>query len=204
MKKLKVIFDFVRLIIAEKIGWGRTVITKMTKNPNFPTPDVSLDALKELTDLLEIHYVAAQNGGKAEKTQMHQTEELWDDAMRKMARYVERVANNDGAVILGAGFNISKQPIPSPRAELTVEAGELSGTVIVRRNAVQGAKSYLWQYSMTTLPDTDSGWTFAKATSKASVEIDDLVPVNKYWFRVASVTALGTSAYNDPIMHFVL
>ena len=204
MKKLKVIFDFVRLIIAEKIGWGRTVITKMTKNPNFPTPDVSLDALIELTDLLEIHYVAAQNGGKAETTQMHQTEAQWDDAMRKMARYVERIADNDGAVILGAGFNISKQPIPSPRPELIVESGEKSGTVIVRRSAVQGAKSYLWQYNMTSLPDKDSGWTFAKATSKASVEIDDLVPINKYWFRVAAVTAKGTSAYNDPIMHFVL
>jgi hypothetical protein len=57
---------------------------------------------------------------------------------------------------------------------------------------------------MTSLPDTDSGSTFAKATSKASVEIDDLVPVNKYWFRVAAMTVQGTTAYNDPIMHFVL
>jgi hypothetical protein len=57
---------------------------------------------------------------------------------------------------------------------------------------------------MTSLPDSDSGWTFAKATSKASVEIDDLVPANKYWFRVAAVTAQGTTAYNDPIQHFIL
>lgn len=176
----------------------------MNKNPNFPTPDFSLVTMKELTDLLESRFVATQNGGEAETTQMHQTEEQWDDAMRRMARYVERVADNDGAVILGAGFNISKQPIPSPRPELIVESGEKSGTVIVRRSAVQGAKSYLWQYSMTSLPDSDSGWTFAKATRKASVEIDDLVPVNKYWFHVAAVTSQGTTAYNDPIQHFIL
>ena len=57
---------------------------------------------------------------------------------------------------------------------------------------------------MTSLPDSDSGWTLAKATSKAFVEIDDLVPVNKYWFRVAAVTAQKTTAYNDPIQHFIL
>jgi len=54
------------------------------------------------------------------------------------------------------------------------------------------------------LPDNDSGWTFAKATSKASEELSDLIPVNKYWFRVAAVTAQGTSAYNEPVMHFIL
>jgi hypothetical protein len=204
MKKVKVIFDFLRLAIAGKVAKARSIITEMTKNPNFAAPDVSLDAMKELTDLLESHNLAAQNGGKTETKLMHQTEAQWDDMMRKMARYVERVANNDAAIILSAGFNLSKQPVPAQRPELSAESGIKSGSVFLRRNAVQGAKSYLWQYSMTILPDSDSGWTFAKATSKASVEIDDLVPVNKYWFRVAAVTAQGTSSYNDPVMHYIL
>jgi hypothetical protein len=51
--------------------------------------------------------------------------------------------------------------------------------------------------------ETDSEWTFATATSKATAEMNDLTPVTKYWFRVAAVTAQGTSAYNDPIMQIV-
>jgi hypothetical protein len=87
---------------------------------------ITLIALDRIANprLVGTHFVAAQNGGKAETTLMHQTEALWDDAMRKMARYVERVADNDEALILSTGFNISKQPIPSPRPELIVELGE--------------------------------------------------------------------------------
>jgi len=134
---------------------------------------------------------------------MHQTETVWDDAMRKMARYVERIANDDPAIILSAGFNLSKQPLPYQRPELSAEQGEKSGTILLRRQAVPGAKSYIWQYCINTLPENESGWTFAAATSKASTEIDNLTPVSKYWFRVAAVTPQGVTAYNDPIMHII-
>ena len=134
---------------------------------------------------------------------MHQTETVWDDAMRKMARYVERIANDDPAIILSAGFNLSKQPLPYQRPELSAEQGEKSGTILLRRQAIPGAKSYIWQYCINTLPENDSGWTFAEATSKASTEIDNLTPVSKYWFRVAAVTSQGVTAYNDPIMHII-
>jgi len=62
-----------------------------------------------------------------------------------MAHGVERFTDNDDAIVLSAGFNISKQPIPSPGVDLIIESGEKSGSVIISRNAVQGAKSYLWQ-----------------------------------------------------------
>ena len=203
MKKVNVVFDFVHLPISGKVAKGRNIITDMMNNPNFPTPDISLDLVKELTDLLENRSLAAQNGGKAETTLMHQTETVWDDAMRKMARYVERIANDDPAIILSAGFNLSKQPLPYQRPELSAEQGEKSGTILLRRQAVPGAKSYIWQYCINTLPENESGWTFAAATSKASTEIDNLIPVSKYWFRVAAVTPQGVTAYNDPIMHII-
>jgi len=65
--------------------------------------------------------------------------------VRMMAHGVERFTDNDDAIVLSAGFNISKQPIPSAGADLIIESGEKSGSVIISRNAVQGAKSYLWQ-----------------------------------------------------------
>lgn len=203
MKKSTLIFDFIRLPIAGKVARGRTVLSMMKNNPNFPNPDVSLDILKEQTDLLESRNLAAQNGGKAETTLMHQTETLWDDLMRKMARYVERIADDDQAIILSAGFNLSKPPAPYQRPEFSVEPGEKSGSIQLHRQAVKGAKSYVWQYSKNALPENESDWTFATATSKASAVLNDLTPVTKYWFRVAAVTAQGTNAFNDPVMHII-
>lgn len=113
----------------------------MRQNPNFLSPDVSLDTMKNCTDELENRSLASKNGGKTETTRIHQSEEQWDDEMRKMARYVERVANNDPAIILSAGFTISKQPSPYQRPELSAEPGAKSGTIHLRRQAVQGAKS---------------------------------------------------------------
>jgi len=204
MKKVRVIFDFIQLTIPEKIARGRNVIAEMTENPAFPNPDVSLDALKEATDLLETRYLNARNGGKESTVLMHQAEDAWDDDMRILGRYVERIAGDDSAIVLSSGFNLTKQPIPAQRAEFSVEAGKNSGSVILRRQAVPGAKSYIWQICINALPETEDGWKIAEVTGKASVELNDLIPVTKYWFRVASVSSQGTSAYNDPIMHVVV
>ena len=203
MKKVHVVFDFIQLPIAEKIARGRNVYVEMNGNPTFPMPDVPLNVLKEDNDMLEARYLSALNGGKENTILMHQAEGVWDDDMRKTARYVERIADGDSAIVLSAGFNLARQPIPAQRSEFSAEAGKSSGSVLLRRQAVPGAKSYIWQFCINALPETEDGWKIAQVTGKASVELIDLTPVTKYWFRVASVSSQGTSAYNDPIMHVV-
>jgi len=203
MKKVNVVFDFLRLSVPAKIAKGRNVIGEMTDNPNFPNPDVALQDLKESTDLLEIRYLAAKNGGKENTALMHQAEEVWDDQMRKDAKYVERIANGDEAIIIGSGFSTSKQPAPAQRPEFSVEPGQKSGSVLLRRQAVKGAKAYIWQFSINVVPQGEEGWTIAQVSGRASVELSDLIPVTKYWFRVAAVMAKETSAYNTPVMHVV-
>lgn len=203
MKKVHVVFDFIQLPIPEKVARGRNVYAEMNTNPAFPMPDVPLEVLRADTDLLETRYLNALNGGKENTILMHQAEDVWKDDMRKMARYVERIADVDSAIVLSAGFNLAKQPIPAQRSEFSAETGKTSGSVLLRRQAVPGAKSYIWQFCVNVLPETDDGWKIAEVTGKASVELIDLIPVTKYWFRVASVSSQGTSAYNDPIMHVV-
>ena len=197
--------DFVKKPVALKIEFGRNVNGKMKGNANFSTPDVPLDDLSAKTDLLETRSVASLSGGKESKALVHQTEVEWDDLMRKMAKYVDRIADGDDAIILSAGFNLAKQPAPSVRPDFSVELGEKTGSVYIRRQAADGAKSYIWQYCMGETPVTnDSDWVTAQVTSKASVELTGLTPMTKYWFRSAAVTTSGTSAYNSPVMQVVI
>ena len=136
---------------------------------------------------------------------MHQTEAEWDDLMRKMAKYVDRIADGDGAVILNAGFNLAKQSTPGSRPEFSVDLGDKSGTVTVRRQKFDGAKSYIWQYCIGDTPAAaDSDWTTATVSVKVSTELVGLTPMNKYWFRSAAVLSSGTTAYHAPVMHVVL
>ncbi|MEI7675476.1 MAG: fibronectin type III domain-containing protein [Bacteroidales bacterium] len=205
MRKDRIILDFVRNPVAQKIEVGRSVSSKMKNNPKFTTPDVSVVDLEALTDLLESRSVAALSGGKENTALLHQTEEEWDDTMRKMARYVDRIADGDGAVILNSGFNLAKQPAPPVRPEFSVELGEKSGTVTLRRQKEDGAKSYIWQYCTGDTPAAaDSDWTTATVSVKVSTEIVGLTPMTKYWFRTAAVLSTGTTAYNAPVMQVVL
>jgi hypothetical protein len=199
MKKINVVFDFIRIPILSKVGRGKDIVDGMKGNPRFPSPDVALDDLEEATGQLERTHVAASGGGKTNKALMHQAEKAWDQLMRDEALYVDRIAKGDHAVILSAGFNFSRTPIPAKRPEFSAALGEKSGSVILHCKAIQGAYAYVWQYCKGTLAETEAGWTYSNATGKATVTLLDQVPITKYWYRVAAVLADGTAAYCEPI-----
>lgn len=143
--------------------------------------------------------MASLTGGKEATALLHQAQENWINNMRITARYVDRIADGDSAVILSAGFSLAKQPTPAVRPEFSVELGEKSGSVYLHRQRVVGARSYIWQQS------TDGiNWEVAQVTTQASVELTGLTSLTKYWFRVAAVTIDGTSAFCDPIMQVVI
>ncbi len=60
---------------------------------------------------------------------------------------------------IGSGFSTSKQPAPAQRPEFSVEPGQKSGSVLLRRQAVKGAKAYIWQFSINVVPQGEEGWT---------------------------------------------
>jgi len=203
MKKLKAVLTFLRLSIIEKIGFYRNVIEKMTNNPTFPTPDVPLTEAKASVDKLETAYYAARDGSHVAIAEMHQYEDEADELFRKQADYVNRIADGEESEILSSGFDVSKEPSPRQKAELTVLFGDKPGTVILRRQAVKGARSYLWQNCQGDSPATESGWSVLGVSTQATYEISGLTSGTKYWFRAAAVTSEGTGAYTPAISKIV-
>jgi len=196
--------NFQKMTRSDKVTKGRQVSAGMRANSKFADPDVTYDQLDAATDHLEQSMVAAASGGKEDTALMYQAEAEWDKTMRLMARYVERVADGDGAVMLSAGFDLAKQSIPGQRAEFSVEHNGKSGSVILRRRAVEGAKSYLWQMSSSPMPESDNDWKQVKVSTQATIEISGLTPLSKYWFRGSVVTKEGTSDFCAPVMHVVM
>lgn len=204
MKKDHVVLNFVKIPVSSKVEVGRSVESTMLNNPHFTNPDVKIEDLKASTDLLEERNLAAITGGKEATALMHQAEDVWIDKMRKMALYVDRIADGDAAKILSAGFDLAKQPSPAVRPEFSVELGEKSGSVLLRRQRIEGARSYIWQCCVGENPGNETEWENAQVSSQASVELTGLTPLSKYWFRVAAVTITGTTAYCAPIMQVVI
>jgi len=205
MKKDKVIMDFIRIPVANKVEIARGVIAKMKNNPAFPKPDISLDEVEAQNNLLEARYIAAMSGAKVAIALLQQAEEEWDDKMRKTAAYVDRIADGVASIILSAGFNLAKQRGPTNRSEFEVKRGNKSGTVILRRYIIQGARSYVWQYCVGDSPATNEAeWITAQVTTRATAEISGLTTFSTYWFRCAAVTAKGISGYSMPLMLVVI
>ena len=50
MKKLKVLINFNRLGIADKLVFYRNIVEKMTNNPYFPNPFISLNEATLVVD----------------------------------------------------------------------------------------------------------------------------------------------------------
>lgn len=203
MKKSRVILDFIRFSVAEKIMFFRNVISLMTGNTSFATPDVPLTEAKTVVDTLETDQAAAKSGAHVMVSKMRKSEEVADNVFRKLARYVDRIADGNETIILGSGFHVSKQPEPSVREAFEVEAGDNPTEIVLIRKAQPGARSYVWQYCIGALPTNGIPWVFAGASTQARYVIRELESGAKCWFRVAAVTATGQGPWSDPVMKVV-
>jgi len=197
MRKVKVLLDFTRLSNAEKVEFGRNVVTKMTGNPSFTSPDIPLAQITTMCNTLEAAFNAAQGGGSQQKSALKAASIQWDTLMYKEADYVNRIADGNGTMMLSAGFYTTHQPMPALHPEFRVEHGNLSGEVVGTHKAERGRSAWVWQYCEDPIPEEDS-WTHAGVSLKASFVYTKLEPGKKYWFRVALVTSTGQGTWSDP------
>jgi hypothetical protein len=148
----------------------------------FASPDVAYQIVTETVNRLEAYYMSSRGGYHAQIALMHQVEEELDNALRDLGLNVNRVAKGDEAIILSTGFHLAKQPAPSEKAEFTVETGTVPGSIKLKRKAVEGASSYVWQYYIGTDIPSENEWLFGSSTTQASYEITGLPSVTKGWF----------------------
>lgn len=203
MRKSKVVLDFLRTSIPNKISFGRLVISKMSLIALFVKPDVSFAVSLEIVNKLERYYISSRSGNHEQIALMHQTEKEFDEVFRKLANYVSRIANGDQAVIFSTGFRINKQPNPIDRPEISGEAGDNSGTMRLKRIAVEKATAYVWQFYVGAEVPAENSWLFGGCSTQASFIIKGLTSTTKVWFRVAAVTREGMLPFSHPILRII-
>lgn len=204
MKKIKVLFDFIKLAVAEKIAFYRNVNTKLTDNPTFPTPDEPLTKSKAAVDKMEVSFLASKDGSHTAIATLRADEEAADKIFRSEAEYVDRTSDGDESKILSSGFHASKQPESIQKAVLAVEDGPNSGSVKLVARAVPKAGAYIWQYAKGTLPTDVNGWIQAGTGTRSFFELTGLSVAAIYYFRMAAVTPDGTTDFCSPVMKVIV
>ena len=204
MKKFKALLDFIQLSVVGKIAFCRNVITKLTGNITFPTPDVPLTEAKAAVDALDAAYLASKDGSHTAVSAMHDAEEKVDNLFRLLAAYVDRIAAGNETEIMSSGFHVSKQSGTVQKPELSAQDGDNSGNVWLVARAIEKAGAYIWQYAKDALPETEAEWMPAGHSTQSYLQVTGLAVASKYYFRVMAITPTGSTDYTAPVMKVVI
>jgi len=194
------------LPIPEKIARSQQIVTALTGNSNFMTPQPPLAQITAAINDLETAYNAAQAArqeAKARTAAQNTKEEAHDRIMTQLAAYVESVAGDDQEIIMSAGLDVRAasapaSSTPSTPLGLTATVGDREGEIDLSWDTVRSARSYVIERSAD--PPTETSWTHAGVSTRSQATIDGLTSGTRYWFRVSVLTTTGQSGWSNPAM----
>lgn len=185
------------LSVREKVALSRRVLTAMSHNALFPSPDPPLVLLSRLTGELE---------GLPDSQAVEKNEALLGDTLARLATYVQKVSGGRESVITASGMNVEVQEsdidsLPKP-TNFTVTPGKITGEMSLRCEPIPGAKTYVFQ----STPDpfaSDSVWHIGSVSTGHIGTITFLSQGQRYWFRVSAVGPTGQGPWSDPVSEMV-
>lgn len=200
----KVKLNIRTLSTTEKVAKARQIVTALTTNPSFTTPQPPLATLTTVADDLETAFNDVQTARQTAVTKtsiLHEKEFSLEGLLRQLAAYVESIAGDDEPKILSAGMSV-KSATPSvatgvgnPSA-LSATEGDHAGEIDLSWDTVKSAKSYVVERSPD--PPTATSWAHETVSLKSSATVSGLASGTRYWFRVAAVMTSGQSGFSDP------
>ena len=178
---------------------GQRVIEKMENNPAFPTPPAALAELKKQLP----EYQAALVNAKSRDSEMvaikNNKKVIMLALLTELAMYVTVTCNNDRALILSSGFDVTEELSNPPRPAieiLEVQLGE-PGEATVRVRKITGAIAFVHQYT-TEAPGPNTQWV-SEESSIRTYSFKGLTSDKRYWFRTIAIGRKGQKAYSPVV-----
>ena len=190
------------LSVTDKIAKGRHIVTSITNNTTFPTPNPPLTevtaALEELDKAQAAVQVAKSEVATRVLTQ-DSAETKVNQMLTQLAGYVESVAGTDDALITSIGMETkasrSAPQAPTVPQGLSATAGDHEGEIKLSWKPISNARSYAIESSQD--PATATTWTHVGVATSANKAITNLTSGKRYWFRVAAIGAGGQSGWSE-------
>lgn len=199
----KVRLNIKGLATSLKIVKARQIVSAMTGNPSFTTPNPALSAVTAAAAALETALedaLTARNIAVTKTAMLREKEESLEDLLRQLTSYVDNIAHEDEIKIRSAGMEVrtpaSAVGMPETPQALTATEGDHEGEIDLSWDPASGAKSYVIERSLD--PPTPTSWAHAAVSLKSSVSVDGMVSGTRYWFRVSTMASAGQSGWSDP------
>lgn len=191
--------------ITEFVTVARNIITKMTGNTDFPTPEPSLADFTTAVDDLDMANQKSLNGGSEEILIRDQKYAAVKKMYTGLGAYVELKAKGDLVKIASTGFDHRKPSQPLAPLEqvkgLAAVPNVIHGMVDLRWKKVTGAKIYA---IFMTNDISGNNFTLIGKSSKTKFSATGLESGKQYWFKVMAIGTGEDGAESDPATTFVL
>jgi len=200
MAQLRITNGFEAMTDLDFLGKVRFILTEMTGNANFPTPDPSLASVTTLANEFEQAINDAEAGGSYDKSVRDSKKEELIDTMHNLGIYVLFTAKGDRLIAESSGFSIAKDPTPQPPIEkpggLSLTDGANAGELLLLFRRVLGARSYLYQISLDPLDE--SKWVTQHGTVRKNL-FTGLESAKRYYVRVIAIGTNNQVVYSDVV-----
>lgn len=203
MSKIKL--ELNRKSISEKTDLAKKIVTKMTANTSFITPNPALTAVTLAVNSLTTAYAdmeAVQKTLQNKNSILGQAETTLDGLLTQLGAYVENVSNGDEAKILSAGMDVKKDRtsngVPDKVSSVDATFGEDSGEIDLSWDRVQGAKSYILETGLNNNGSTE--WKHSGVSVRSKKVVNSLQTGSSYQIRIAAINAAGQGPWSDPVV----
>jgi hypothetical protein len=193
----------------EVVELANQIITSMTGNANFATPNPTLAAVrtqKDATTASITGYDTAKEAASAALVTRDNNVTVLKNLLTQLGLYVENTSAGDAAKIESAGMSVRATSAPvGPMGQvmdLVLSPGDFEATLDAVWNPVRGALSYEVQISPD--PPTPTSWAAKMTAGKSSATIEELTSGARMWVRVRAVGADNKPGpWSDPAVKTV-
>ena len=210
----KLIITFEALGDAALLSKAELISNSMATNINFPSPwPFPLSNPTTLTSAFTAYQTAYNNASTHDDVKIalrNTARTALITYLKKLAPYLEVLANGDVAKLLTSGFSLRKDSVPTGGTNpppvptnFTVERGA-AGQLIAKAKKLRNVSAYELQINSGD-PSNEAGWhSLPIVTSCTKVKIDGLTPLTKVWVRLRAINSNGSGGWTDPACSVVL
>lgn len=193
----------------EVLGLASAIVTAMTGNANFTTPNPALAALTTLKTTAQTKintYNSALIAAQTAMTDRDAAVEALCAGLTQEAAYVENISGGDALKIESAGMGVRAPSTPVGQMtqvlNLVLTAGDFEGTLDAGWDPNYGASGYELQTSAD--PVTGASWVTKMMATKSSATLGPLTTGNRVWVRARAIGAGNVPGpWSDPAVKTV-
>lgn len=172
----------------------------MTGNSYFPDPKPTLPEVQAAVTAYSAALTVCTTGDRVKIAEKNECRSALVNILHQLSRYVLMVSNDNAAIALTSGFNISADPVRRelPKPDPLVLANEKNpGEISCAGKTVKGAKSYIFQYA--TLEAMTTGNWSNVPTTRVKTVLQSLNRGTLYYCRFGAIGGDNQLVYSDVV-----